>query len=468
MKAVRSARRAKACKAICGLAFVVVATGLLLVRQGGSPSWKTVWSEDVNVFYLDAVAHPFHETVLMPYAGYAHFLPRLLAAIGVELKVWWYAPWVAFTSALVAALLALFVYYASEPLLRAPLRRGILACATVLLPILPFEVIGAICNVQWFFALPCLLAVLFPVYRVGPVVVRAVIAVIGPITAPLAALLAPVAAWQLVAGLRRRAPTRTLVVPMLYLLSSSVQVLVYLTATRIPAESTSSALVPDLVKIYSARVVNDLVFGVRVTERLWPTLGWGLVVISSAIMALLLAVKLMRAGRRARWWIAGLIGASVVLFVVQLLPRQNHIVGTLPDAVYLLGGVRWMVLPALLLVMALLVPPEVPDGVGVRPMDEPTPSGTTRAAQSTSASGGGWWQQVTAGLPWVGVVVVAALWLAISVVPSFRLDNDRSDHPTWPDVVGPALEACDIDPTQVPVLAIPPGWHASVPCEDLT
>ncbi len=447
---------------------MVAATALLLVRQAGSESWRTVWSEDVSIFYVDATSHPFHETLLMPYAGYAHFIPRLLAAIGVDLKVWWYAPWVAVTSALVAALLALFVYTASAPLLRAPLRRGILASATLLLPILPFEVVGAICNIQWFFALPCLLALLFPVYRAVPVVVRSVISVLGPLTAPLAVLLAPLAVWQLVAGMRRRAPARTLVVPALYLLSSCVQMLVYLTAETTTAESTSSGLALDLVKLYSARVVNDLVFGVRVTDGLWPTLRWGLVVIAVVILSSLVAVKLWRANRRSRLWVLSLVGASIVLFSAELIPRQSHIVGMVPDEVYLHGGTRWMVLPALLLVMALLVPPDVPDGLTVRADGAPAlPGAITDMPPSGDDRGDGWWQRATGGLPWIGLVATTVLWLAVSIGPSFRFDNDRSHRPTWPEVVGPALEKCEIDPAGTPTLAIPPGWQAPIPCEDL-
>ena len=62
----------------------------------------------------------------------------------------WYSAWAAVSSTFVVSLLALFVYFASAPLLRAPLRRAILAASFLVLPVLPLEVLAALCNLQWF------------------------------------------------------------------------------------------------------------------------------------------------------------------------------------------------------------------------------------------------------------------------------------------------------------------------------
>ncbi|MFG1465327.1 hypothetical protein V5F77_20805 [Xanthobacter sp. DSM 24535] len=42
------------------------------------------WAEDLSVFWAAAYVKPLHETLFVPYAGYLHLVPRLIAA-GVEL-----------------------------------------------------------------------------------------------------------------------------------------------------------------------------------------------------------------------------------------------------------------------------------------------------------------------------------------------------------------------------------------------
>ena len=86
-----------------------------------------------------------------------------MAAIGSHLPLESYAAFVAVVTTALVSLLALFVFYASAPLLRSPLRQGVLAGTMLVLPVLPIEVLGAMCNLQWMLPLPCLLAVLLPV-----------------------------------------------------------------------------------------------------------------------------------------------------------------------------------------------------------------------------------------------------------------------------------------------------------------
>src|SRR5207244_8245327 len=132
-----------------GALFVVFATASQLLRQPGTPMWRTLWAEDGAVFYEDAVRHPLREIVLRSYAGYAHVLPRIVAATGSHLSLESYAAFVAVLTTTLVSLLALFVFYASAPLLRSPLRQGVLAGAMLVLAVLPVEVLGAICNLQW-------------------------------------------------------------------------------------------------------------------------------------------------------------------------------------------------------------------------------------------------------------------------------------------------------------------------------
>ena len=64
------------------------------------------------------------DNVLESYAGYAHVVPRTLASIGVHLPTERYSAFVTLAAALSASVLALFVYFASAPLLRSPRATG--------------------------------------------------------------------------------------------------------------------------------------------------------------------------------------------------------------------------------------------------------------------------------------------------------------------------------------------------------
>src|SRR4051812_17867800 len=128
--------------------FVVIGTMLQLPRQAGAEMWRTVWAEDGTRFYTDALARPLQQNVLESYAGYAHVVPRTLAAIGLQLPTAWYSSFVSLAAAASAALLSLFVYFASAPILRSPARQAILAVALLFWPVLPLEITGSITNIQ--------------------------------------------------------------------------------------------------------------------------------------------------------------------------------------------------------------------------------------------------------------------------------------------------------------------------------
>ena len=194
---LRQARRRRAATVAAAVVFVPVATAVQLLRVPGENAWRTVWYEDATVFYRDALELPFSETFATPYNGYAHALPRIMATVGTWLPPEWYSLWAAGSSALLVSLLALFVYFASAPLLRAPLRQGVLACSFLVLPVLSLKVLGALCNLQWLLPIACLFAVLFPVESWGGIAVRVVIVVLAPLTSPLALVAAPFALYQL-------------------------------------------------------------------------------------------------------------------------------------------------------------------------------------------------------------------------------------------------------------------------------
>ncbi len=458
--------------------FVIAATILQLLRQDGVALWRTVWAEDGRIFYGQALEHPLRELILEPYAGYGLVLPRILGSIGSELSPSQYARCVAVSSTVIVALLALFVYFASERLLRAPLRRAVLAGSIVLLPTLPFEVLGALCNLQWTLPIACLFAVAFPVQRGWAVAVRLPIVVLAPLSSPLCLVFAPIAVYQLVAFARGRrtgtapAAWTVVLVPLVYLVACLGQFLVYRSAPQFEQRSLgASESVEVLARLYPTRVSTDLVFGVEVTKHLWSSFGYGVAAVASLVLVVLLGGKFARSAARTRWWMAVLVVAALGIFGFSMLSRPEVAASTVISGTgdYTFLGSRYAVVPALLVILALLLPPEL----GARLL---TDSEVTAARNQIASGGsvgstpaGGVGSRLTGGLPWHAVVVVTGLWLVVAVIPSYRIQNYRSLGPSWPEQIQLLRQACEDDPTITPVLTTSPtaAWQVELTCSEI-
>ena len=130
-------------------AAVIAMVGAQLVRQPGARSWNTVWAEDGTVYASEAYAHPALSTLLRGYAGYTQFVPRVIA-LGVRpLPVAWMAPYFAVITAVVIALLALFVYRSTDGWVQSSWLRASLMFMTALAPVIYFEVNANIANLGW-------------------------------------------------------------------------------------------------------------------------------------------------------------------------------------------------------------------------------------------------------------------------------------------------------------------------------
>lgn len=436
------------------IVFVAVGTLVQLPRQSGTYMWRTVWAEDGAQFYAAAVARPWHENVLESYAGYAHVVPRTLASIGAQLPADWYSVWVTVTAAFSAAVLALFVYFASAPLLRTRLRRSILALSLLLWPALPFEITGTITNIQWTLPMACLLAVLIPVERPWSIAARLPIVLLGPLSSPLCVLLVPVAAWQATRTLRHGAPRSRLIVPVVALAASATQIGVWLVADKAPSSTDATVgLGDDLARLYGTRVVTELVLGVRATEGLWSHVGYWLVGVLVVLVAVVLGVRFIRSSAAARWVIGGCSLGSVGLFIASMSQRVDIIAAMTPSAgaAYQFPAPRYQLFPAALLVLALLVPADLPASSILDGTPPPRlPLGVELRREPM-------------------VLILAIAWFALTVVPSYRLATGRSTGPDWGLGVRAADTVCTVDPSSpvaIPISPVP-GWVVVVPCREL-
>jgi hypothetical protein len=114
-------------------ALAVTFAVLISVLRYGINAVDTIWAEDGAVFLTDAANLSFADTVLTPYAGYRHVLPRLAAGFVLLFPVAWLAMAVSVTAAAVNAGLGLVVYHASGAL-RTPILRAAVAAVAVVVP----------------------------------------------------------------------------------------------------------------------------------------------------------------------------------------------------------------------------------------------------------------------------------------------------------------------------------------------
>jgi hypothetical protein len=448
------ARRSRVRVWVFGTLYVLVGTIIQLPRQSGTPMWRTVWAEDGSIFFVDALQHPLRSTIFEPYAGYALVVPRILASVGVHLPHRWFGPFVVVTASLIAALLSLFVYFASAPLLRSSTRQAVLAAALLLWPVLPLEVSGTISNLQWLMPTACLLAVLFPVEGGRAIVVRLVVVVVAPLTSPICVVFVPIAAWRLVQDLVRRTWRARLLVPLAYLGASVVQLAVWITATKDPTgEPVWDTFLPNTAKLYSTKVATEMLFGVRVSQTLWDRWGYWLAVGSVVLLAALLVIKVWRSSPTSRVFVLSCVIASAALFAFSMWQRAATIDGMLSHngLPQNFNAPRYELFPSALLLLALLVPTDLRRGTFTDPFVAP-PRSLMDDVRSQQA-----------------VVVVAVLWLLVAFVPSYRLTNGRSPGPDWITEVSEAERACAIAPADTQTIEISPApiWMIEVPCSEL-
>ena len=140
---------------------------VMLVRVAGPvPAWDSIYAEDLSIFLVQALQHPW--PLLVPYAGYLQLVPRLIAQFVVYLPLRDAAAAFAVSGALVTTGCALFIFHASAGHVRSAVLRFVLALAVVLLPVAQLEIADSGVNCPWYLLFALFWAVLWrPGTRAG-------------------------------------------------------------------------------------------------------------------------------------------------------------------------------------------------------------------------------------------------------------------------------------------------------------
>lgn len=263
----------------------LAATALLMLRKPWALTTPQLWAEDGPIHLADVDSWGAH-ACLVPYRGYLHLLPRLIAWLASRIADVAYAPAIYNTCALLVAA-ALFVRVAS-PRLTLPGKPWLILA--FVLAAHTGEVWLNITNLHWLTAFFLLLQTLIdrPTtawQRVGDL---ALLVVVG-LTGPFVIVFLPLFAWRW--WRERNGDTRAML--LLAIACAAVQIY-FLETTGLKAPGQPWRL-DLLLAIIGSRLAVWPLFGSAIAESLsWPALG----AIGLMFIVALLAWALRRDSRR--------------------------------------------------------------------------------------------------------------------------------------------------------------------------
>ncbi len=396
----------------------------------------TIWAEDGRNFLQGAIDSGPIGSLFIPYAGYLHTVPRMIAAVVESLvPVSGWALGMTAGSCIVAGTLTATVFVATRGIIAWMPVRIALASLTVLAPLAPREVLGDAANLHTLFLWTLFwIALSRPRTRAG-VVGLSVVALLGALTEVQALFVLPLLLFR--PRDRWRWPARAML-----LVGAIAQVGVTLAFPRSPghgADDPISILYGFLINSVMPLGVPQLTIG-PVLDAAGPLVGI-LLLIPICLAGFLV---LRRGTATERVAVIALAVGSLTIYSVSVITNPNVIYDYADMASPQLIDAwltRYGVLPSIMLAAILLIG----FGVAVR----------TRRRNR----------------PWTGdgrSAVLAALCglLLVSLVTQFVPEETRrSSGPEWQPQLAAATERCETQPLGSRVLVQETiGWHVAVPC----
>lgn len=394
-----------------------------------------VWAED-GLFLEDRLESAPLVSLVDPYQGYLHLMPRAVVEVAVLLPIRDFAVAVTALCSLVVGAVAALVYVGSRDVLHFRATRVALALVTVLVPTAAAEVLGNTANLHWFLLWLTPWVLLFrPTSRWQGWASGTVLLIVG-----LSEIQAVFFLPLLVVGRRDRfrGPMRAGL-----LVGVAAQLVVYVSTGRdAAAADTGTPSLADLVQGYGLHVILQTwlpaVGGVGdvLVER-----GWSLVVLASLPFLVVMAVLVRGTRTGGDLALTGtLLVGAVVPFVAGLslnfrsfLAFSDLPVETLSHA----APLRYALVPSMFVLAAVVV-------VADRWAREPDRLGLVLATMSL------------AGLAVLGIV---------HVDPE---PNNRSGYPGWAAEIAAAERECRAGADRVVVDIAPATWGVDLTCADIT
>lgn len=311
---------------------------VLLARRPDLVTTPQLYAEDGVVFFREAALSGLG-SLLAPYAGYHHLVPRLVALIASPLP----APvqpavYVWISVALAAACCALLAPLLRSSIADAGLR--VLAALGVAVAVPADEIIASVASLQWYLHLPVLAASL-AVLPARAMVAARVAAIVAGATTPQGLIVAPIAAvlwWRRPAGLD----------PWIATLYAAASLLNVVTSPRDAGGRATADVAQALVAVTAFRVADAVAFGRAGAMQLAAHAPAAGIMVGIVLLGALLGALAWRRGARFAGVFAYLIIAPVLLV---LATRSFEAAGFTGYAFF--GADRYFVAPCAAVVIAL-------------------------------------------------------------------------------------------------------------------
>jgi hypothetical protein len=401
--------------AIVGLMTLGVVGGLL--RTGFSTTLDSAWAEDGRDFLATSLRDGGIPSLLEPYAGYAHLLPRLLSGMASAGPLAAASVVMAAEAVVVVALLALVVFRASAGHVRHTGVRLFLAAFVAVQPVAS-EVLVSLANLQWYLLFAAFVVLLWSRQSTSATVLGAVVCFLTAASSPFGALLLP---FALVRGLVLRT-ARSWVSPVALASGVVVQGWVMLHAPERGFDPMTSPF--RLAAWYLGHVLAPVFFGERLT-------GHDLTVRSLVMGVVALGICVLL------FWMASRNARAEMLPVLVCIGIFSALFYLGPTVVGGISAPRYGVPAALALAFGICV-------MVAQILRHRLEPASVRSARL----------RVLAG---IGVMTLVCWAVA--------LPAGRPPGPSWNASVLSEEPACAGRSAESVVVPIsPPGWSAQVPC----
>jgi hypothetical protein len=139
---------------------ICAGAALMLARYVGTAPWRSIYAEDLPVYLVEALAHPWH-SMFTAYAGYLQLVPRVIGQFVSIMPLRDAAVGFAVSGALIAAACALFIFRACAGHVRSPVMRALVALSVLLLPVALIQIADSGVNTPWYLEMALFWALLW-------------------------------------------------------------------------------------------------------------------------------------------------------------------------------------------------------------------------------------------------------------------------------------------------------------------
>ena len=396
---------------------------------------RTAWAEDAGLFLVQRLDRGPFATLLLPYDGYLHLVPRIVVdlVVAVATDEDQFALGMTIASLTVVGLVAALVFLFSASFVTSRVMRAALALVPVLAPMAALEALGNAANLHWFLLYLLPFAVIWRPRRMPGHVVQVIVIVVVVLSEVQSVVFLPLV---LLVVLRRvtRSGAAALVLACVAQLASVVA------SPRVRGDAPLPEVVNAAVGFVAEPVMGSWVSPGRAADLLTGPHGVAVALAATAPFVIALGAGLARRGGARNLLIAVLVYGVVAVWVTDVYANPTVTIDFVSRGMGLtrdMGYVRYALVPSMFLI-ALLA------------------TGIDRLAASRYLVSRG------------GAVLLVVL-LVVALTRQFEpYSYTRISGPDWAASVATARVACEANPEGVVrVASAPAGWGLDVACSDL-